>query len=215
MVVIRFLFGVGEAGCFPIIAKSFTTWLPRSERTRAQGLLWMAARWGGAFTPLLVVWVLQFVNWRMAFVLFGLLGIVWAVVLLPLVSRQSARPSRASTPPSWHCCPTSSRRPPGTADVPWRRLLTSRVRAAARRAVLLPVVRLVLLPDLAADLPPGTSSADAQRRAPPTRSSRCSSTALARSSAAWSRPTSPGSPATTCARERSWRSPDSSAPAAS
>src|SRR5438128_3902302 len=49
MVVIRFLFGVGEAGCFPIIAKSFTTWLPLRERTRAQGFLWMAARWGGAF----------------------------------------------------------------------------------------------------------------------------------------------------------------------
>src|SRR6266511_1694787 len=79
MIVVRFLFGVGEAGCFPIIAKSFTTWLPRVERTRAQGLLWMAARWGGAFTPLLVVWVLQYVRWRSAFGLFGLLGIVWAV----------------------------------------------------------------------------------------------------------------------------------------
>jgi ACS family glucarate transporter-like MFS transporter len=78
MVVIRFLFGVGEAGCFPIIAKSFTTWLPRHERTRAQGFLWTAARWGGAFTPLLVVWVLGYVNWRTAFVLFGLLGLVWA-----------------------------------------------------------------------------------------------------------------------------------------
>jgi MFS family permease len=73
MVVIRFLFGVGEAGCFPIIAKSLATWLPRRERTRAQGLIWMAARWGGAFTPLLVVWALQFVNWRVAFVLFGAL----------------------------------------------------------------------------------------------------------------------------------------------
>jgi MFS family permease len=79
MVVIRFLFGVAEAGCFPIIAKSFTTWLPRVERTRAQGFLWMSARWGGAFTPLLVVWVLQFVSWRTAFVLFGLLGVVWGV----------------------------------------------------------------------------------------------------------------------------------------
>ena len=80
MVVIRFLFGVGEAGCFPIIAKSFTTWLPRAERTRAQGLLWMAARWGGAFTPLLVVWVLRYVNWRLSFVLFGSLGVVWALL---------------------------------------------------------------------------------------------------------------------------------------
>jgi MFS family permease len=80
MVVTRFLFGVGEAGCFPIIAKSFTTWLPVAERTRAQGFLWMAARWGGAFTPLLVVWVLRYVNWRVSFVLFGTLGVVWAVL---------------------------------------------------------------------------------------------------------------------------------------
>lgn len=79
MVVVRFLFGVGEAGCFPIIAKSLATWLPRAERTRAQGLVWMAARWGGAFTPLLVVWTLQFVSWRATFALFGALGIVWAV----------------------------------------------------------------------------------------------------------------------------------------
>lgn len=79
MVVIRFLFGVGEAGCFPIIAKSLTTWLPRRERTRAQGFIWTAARWGGAFTPLLVVWTLQFMSWRVAFAVFGLLGIVWTV----------------------------------------------------------------------------------------------------------------------------------------
>ena len=80
MVVTRFLFGVGEAGCFPIIAKSFATWLPVAERTRAQGFLWMAARWGGAFTPLLVVWVLRYVNWRLSFVVFGALGAVWAVL---------------------------------------------------------------------------------------------------------------------------------------
>ncbi len=78
MVVVRFLFGIGEAGCFPIISKSFTTWLPSRERTQAQGFLWTAARWGGAFTPLLVVWVLKYVNWRLSFVLFGSLGVGWA-----------------------------------------------------------------------------------------------------------------------------------------
>ena len=77
MFVARFLFGVGEAGCFPLIAKSFTTWLPAEERTRAQGFLWTAARWGGAFTPLLVVWFLKFVTWRAAFVVFGSIGLIW------------------------------------------------------------------------------------------------------------------------------------------
>ena len=54
LVVTRFLFGAGEAGCFPNVTKAFTTWLPPDERVRAQGILWLAARWGGAFTPLLV-----------------------------------------------------------------------------------------------------------------------------------------------------------------
>src|SRR5262245_6416554 len=51
MLITRFMFGAGEAGCFPNLTKSFTTWLPPEERVNAQGILWMAARWGGAFTP--------------------------------------------------------------------------------------------------------------------------------------------------------------------
>ncbi len=79
MVVVRFLFGAGEAGCFPNITKAFTTWLPRDERVRAQSVLWLAARWGGAVTPLLVVGVLSLVSsWRRAFEIFGALGLVWA-----------------------------------------------------------------------------------------------------------------------------------------
>jgi MFS family permease len=79
MIAVRFLFGAGEAGCFPNIAKAFSVWLPPDERVRAQGVLWLAARWGGAVTPLLVVAVLGVVSsWRRAFELFGLLGFAWA-----------------------------------------------------------------------------------------------------------------------------------------
>src|SRR2546428_2731453 len=80
LLVTRFLFGAGEAGCFPNLTKAFTTWLPKQERTRAQGIMWFSARWGGAFTPLLVVWVFSFVSWRNAFTVFGAIGIVWAIV---------------------------------------------------------------------------------------------------------------------------------------
>ena len=47
MVVCRALFGVGEAGCFPNVTKIFTIWLPSNERVRAQGILWLSARWAG------------------------------------------------------------------------------------------------------------------------------------------------------------------------
>ena len=41
----QLFFGAGEAGCFPNITKAFSAWLPREERVRAQGVIWLAARW--------------------------------------------------------------------------------------------------------------------------------------------------------------------------
>src|SRR5439155_16800887 len=76
MVFTRFMFGVGEAGCFPNLTKAFTTWLPPEARVNAQGILWMSARWGGAFTPLLVVQVLKWMSWQHAFDLLGGIGLI-------------------------------------------------------------------------------------------------------------------------------------------
>src|SRR3954471_24515213 len=59
LAVTRFLFGAGEAGCFPNLTKMFTTWLPERERVRAQGITWLSARWGGAFTAPLVAAVMS------------------------------------------------------------------------------------------------------------------------------------------------------------
>ena len=80
LVVTRFLFGAGEAGAFPNLTKAFNRWLPLEERTRAQGIMWMSARLGGAFTPLLVFACLQQISWRRAFLVFGSFGVVWAAI---------------------------------------------------------------------------------------------------------------------------------------
>ena len=79
LVSARLLFGLGQGGGFPVLTKTFSTWLPQSEQVRAQGLMWLFARWGGAFSPLLVVTLIQFMPWRRAFEILGALGIVWAV----------------------------------------------------------------------------------------------------------------------------------------
>jgi sugar phosphate permease len=78
LVCARGLFGVFQAGCFPNIARMYTNWLPTSERVRAQGIMWLSARWGGALSPLLVVALLDYMTWRGAFGVFGLVGFVWA-----------------------------------------------------------------------------------------------------------------------------------------
>jgi MFS family permease len=80
LVATRFLFGAGEAGCFPNLSKAFTVWLTEREQVRAQGAMWLAARWGGAFTPPLVALVIKLVGWRHGFAIFGCVGLVWAAI---------------------------------------------------------------------------------------------------------------------------------------
>lgn len=80
LVASRFLFGAGQGGGFPVLTKAFSIWLPKPDRVRAQGIMWLSARWGGAFTPLLVVLLLEHLSWREAFGIFGLLGIFWSLV---------------------------------------------------------------------------------------------------------------------------------------
>lgn len=73
----RFLFGVGEAGAYPNISRSFSRWFPVSERGFAHGSVFAGSRVGGAVAPPLVVLVMTQFGWRAAFLCFGALGIVW------------------------------------------------------------------------------------------------------------------------------------------
>jgi len=80
MIVIRFLFGMGEAGAFPIATRSLSRWILPAERGFAQGITHAGSRLGAAMTPTLVVLVIANYGWRTAFVGFGMLGVIWAVV---------------------------------------------------------------------------------------------------------------------------------------
>ncbi|HVU46556.1 MAG TPA: MFS transporter [Terracidiphilus sp.] len=82
LVSIRFLFGAGEAGCFPNLTRMLSAWLPSRERVTAQALMWACARWGGAATPPLTLLCIMWFGWRRAFVGFALLGVMWCIVFL-------------------------------------------------------------------------------------------------------------------------------------
>jgi ACS family glucarate transporter-like MFS transporter len=120
----RFLFGMGEAGCFPNLTKIFSVWLPQDERVRAQGITWMCARWGGALTPFLVVWVMTFMSWRKAFMLFGALGVVWAVGFY-IWFRDNPRDHASVNSAELALLKDAEQNASGHGDVPWATMLRS------------------------------------------------------------------------------------------
>lgn len=122
--VIRFLFGAGEAGCFPNLTKAFTTWLPNHERTRAQGIMWTFARWGGAFTPPLVVATFAFMDWRWSFVLFGALGVVWAVLFYAWF-RDNPKDHKGVNAGELQLLAENAELASGHGNVPWGKLVKS------------------------------------------------------------------------------------------
>jgi MFS transporter, ACS family, glucarate transporter len=78
MLVIRFLFGAGEAGAFPSLSKVVYSWFPLNERGTVQGIHFSGSRLGAAFGIPLVAILIEHLGWRHTFLAFGLMGIFFA-----------------------------------------------------------------------------------------------------------------------------------------
>jgi ACS family glucarate transporter-like MFS transporter len=81
MVLVRFLFGAGEAGAYPNISRALGRWFPFQQRGVAQGAIWLSSRIGGAVAPA-TIGLLMAVSggWEAAFWVLGVAGIIWAIV---------------------------------------------------------------------------------------------------------------------------------------
>lgn len=80
LLVVRFLFGVGEAGAYPGATRALYSWLPAKERGLGQGIFHSGARIGAAASLVLMPWLIDLIGWRMTFVANALLGLVWGAV---------------------------------------------------------------------------------------------------------------------------------------
>jgi len=79
MVIIRFLFGIGEAGAWPSVARVYSRWIPQTRRGRIQGIFFAGAHLSGGVTPLIVAAMAGWLQWRAIFLVFGAIGALWAV----------------------------------------------------------------------------------------------------------------------------------------
>lgn len=80
LAVVRFLFGAGEAGAWPCVARTFSRWIPLAERGRVQGIFFSGAHLAGGLTPMVALALSGIFGWRPVFIIFGLTGVVWAAV---------------------------------------------------------------------------------------------------------------------------------------
>jgi MFS transporter, ACS family, glucarate transporter len=78
LLTLRALFGAGEAGAWPTVARALSRWFPEQERGTAQGIFFMGAHLGGGVTPILVAAIAQRLGWRGTFPSLSVFGFIWA-----------------------------------------------------------------------------------------------------------------------------------------
>ena len=122
----RLLLGVGEPGNWTVGPKALSEWFPARERGLAYGIFTMGATIGATVAPPLIAWLALSYGWRGAFVVTGVLGLLWVIPWLWLYRPPHEHPrltdaERGLVPPP---APTSTT--VGAEWTLWRTLLTQR-----------------------------------------------------------------------------------------
>ena len=148
LVMVRFLFGMGEAGAYPNITRALHNWFPLQERGFAQGCVWMSGRLAGGLTP--IIWALLvagiattvtteagekitqtivaplFSSWRHAFWFFGIVGIVWCVLFYLWFRNRPEEKSTVNAEELKWIRSGAVGTEAAHKGIPWRKLLRSR-----------------------------------------------------------------------------------------
>ncbi|QEC42598.1 MFS transporter [Pseudobacter ginsenosidimutans] len=78
-VIMRFLLGLGESANFPAAVKTVATWFPKKERALATGIFNSGSNIAAIITPLAIPWIALQAGWQWAFIISGMLGILWLI----------------------------------------------------------------------------------------------------------------------------------------
>lgn len=126
LILIRFMFGIGEAGSSPCSTGVISRWFPKKEVGKAQGYIWAASRMGGALTPFIVLPVITYLGWRAAFYILGAVGVIWSIVWY-LFYRNQPKEMRGisaeeiAEAPVTHMAVSTEK-----VSIPWKSLLSSK-----------------------------------------------------------------------------------------
>jgi MFS transporter, ACS family, glucarate transporter len=78
LLLVRFLFGGGEAGAFPGMARAAYSWIPMQECGLVQGINFYGSRVGAALALPVLATSIEVYGWRVTFVAMMVVGFAWA-----------------------------------------------------------------------------------------------------------------------------------------
>ena len=81
LVIARFIVGVGEAPIYPTAARMIARVIPITQRGTAQGVMHASGRLANALAPLIVTFLILQFSWRLAFIILGLVTVVFMFVM--------------------------------------------------------------------------------------------------------------------------------------
>ena len=125
LLVIRFMFGIGEAGSYPCMTGVVVKWYKQHETSTAQGYIWAASRMGGALTPFIVLPVLTLLGWHWAFYLLAALGVVWAAGWY-FWFRDKPAEVKGITDEELATLPEPIKKSEEKVAIPWRKMMQNR-----------------------------------------------------------------------------------------
>src|SRR6185503_15743914 len=79
LIIVRFLFGMGEAGALPTMSGVISRWLPANELSRGISASLIGQTTGAAVAPLIVVPIAASFGWRITFFVIGFIGLIWVL----------------------------------------------------------------------------------------------------------------------------------------
>ena len=79
LMLVRFLFGIGESGTYPNALITVSRWFPASETGRSLTWVGIGSQIGSAIAPLLIIPLAASYGWRMPFYVNALIGGIWVL----------------------------------------------------------------------------------------------------------------------------------------
>ena len=80
LIIIRFLFGIGESGTYPNCMMVVSRWFPVQEIGRSLTWVGIGSQIGSAIAPLIIIPIAVAYGWRTTFYVNAFIGVVWVII---------------------------------------------------------------------------------------------------------------------------------------